>query len=391
MNYFDRAKQLAGELIGIRRDIHRHPEVGLNTEGTASYIEARLREMGYEPYRVGETGVCATVGVPVKTIMLRADIDALPMGEESGLPFASENEGAAHCCGHDLHATMLLGAAKLLKENESELKGTVKLMFQPGEEPLEGARAMIEDGVLENPHVDAAMAIHVHSLIPNGAIVVFRGPTAASEDIFTITVHGKGCHGSTPEEGVDPIAVACHIHTMLQQLQARELGSSKVGVLTVGSFTAGKAPNVIPGTAVMSGTIRTFDTEVQEMLKRRLVEISEGVAASLRATAEVTFAPHYTIPLVSDEVMSSEVNDALLKIFSGKQVRYVANPFAGSEDFAFVAERVPSTYVVLGASVGPDAIYGQHHPKVQFNEGCLPVGAAVHAQAATEWLARNAE
>lgn len=390
MEYFSRAKELVPELVGHRRHLHQHPELGMDVANTAAYVTEQLTAMGYEPYRVGGNGVCATVGKPGKTILLRADMDALPLTEESGLPFASENPGVAHCCGHDLHTAMLLGAAKLLKENEDALEGTVKLMFQPAEETLEGARAMIKDGVLENPHVDAAMAIHVNSMVPCGAMIVFHGPTAASQDLFTVNVKGKGCHGSRPDEGVDPIAIMCHIHTAFQQIEARELSAGQIGVVTVGMMQAGTAPNAIPETATMTGTIRTFDNEVRERIRTRLCEISENVARAFRGSAEVEYSPRYAIPLVSDEQMSAEVRDALLKIFPEKQVRYLAKSFPGSEDFAFISEKVPTTFMVLGASIGPSAQYGQHHPKVQFNETCLPLGAAAHAQAATEWLSTNA-
>lgn len=389
MDYLSRAKELAPVLVENRRCLHRHPEIGMDTDYAARYVTARLMEMGYEPYRVGGTGVCATVGKPGKTILLRADMDALPIDEESGLPFASEIPGAAHCCGHDLHTAMLLGAARLLKENEDHLEGTVKLMFQPAEETLEGARAMIDDGLLENPHVDAALGIHVNSKVPAGAILVFHGPTAASQDQFTITVEGKGCHGGRPNEGVDPISIICHIHTALQELQARELAAGEIGVVTVGTISAGTAPNAIPSSATMSGSVRTFDAGVQDMLKERIAQIADGVATAFRGVVTTEFSPRYAIPLVSDEAVSTEVRDALLKIFPEKQVRYIAKSFPGSEDFSFVAERVPTVFTVLGASIGPDAEFGQHHPKVQFNEMCLPLGAAVHAQVATEWLAAN--
>lgn len=388
--YFERALQLVPELVQHRRAIHQNPEVGLDLPDTARYVFDRLTELGYQPQMVGG-GVCACVGRPGKTFLLRADMDALAMTEDSGLPFSSVRPGAAHCCGHDLHTAMLLGAARLLKEREQELAGTVKLMFQPGEESLTGARAMLEAGILEHPGVDAAMAIHVNSMVPTGALIVFHGPTAASSDNFTLRVTGKGCHGSRPDEGVDPIAISCHIHTALQQLQARELPAGETGVLTVGSIHAGTAHNIIPNDAVMTGTIRTFQNEVREMLRRRLVEISENVAKAFRGSAQVEFSPNYAIPLVCDEGVAAQVRDALGQIFKPDQVRYLAKTFPGAEDFSFVADQVPTSFVVLGAKIGPDAQYGQHHPKVQFNEKCLPIGAAAHAQAATQWLAAAAD
>lgn len=387
-DYLQRAIELAPELVQHRRTIHQNAEVGLDLPDTVRYVWDRLVEMGYEPQKVGG-GICATVGKPGKVFLLRADMDALPMEEESGLPFASQRPGAAHCCGHDLHTAMLLGAAKLLKEHESELQGTVKLMFQPGEECMTGARAMLAAGLLENPHVDAGMAIHVNSMVPAGALLVTHGPMAASSDIFTVRVTGKGCHGGRPCDGVDPISIICHIHTALQEIQARELWPGDIGVLTIGSMHAGSASNVIPNEAEMTGTIRTFDTKVQETICRRLVEISQGIATTFRGSATVEFAPGKAIPMICDDGVAKDVNEALLQLFPEKQVRLFSKNFPGSEDFSYITNEIPATFVALGASIGPDAKYGQHHPKVQFNEKCLPIGAAAYAQAATVWLAKH--
>jgi len=389
MSYLDRAIELAPGIVKDRRLLHSKPEVGMDLENTSEYVWNRLKEMGYEPERVGRNGVSAVAGRPGKTILLRADMDALPMEEESGLAFASQNPGAAHCCGHDLHTAMLLGAAQILKEHEEELEGTVKLMFQPGEECLGGARAMIEGGILENPKVDAAVAFHVNSGVPAGAVLVFRGPTAASSDSFTVTVRGKGCHGSRPDEGIDPIAIACHIHTALQELQARELKAGEIGVMTIGSIHGGTTFNVIPDEAKLQGTIRTFDNEVREKLRQRLTEICEGVAKAFRGTAEVQFEPGYTVPMICDRELAAEIKESLTELFSEKQVRFMEKSFPGSEDFAFVAQQVPAVFLVLGARVEEKEVYGQHHPKVQFNEKCLPVGAAAYAYAAASWLKKQ--
>lgn len=388
MSYLDRAIELAPGIVKDRRLLHSKPEVGMNLEHTQEYVFNRLTEMGYEPERIGG-GVCALVGRPGKTLLLRADMDALPMEEESGLPFASQNPGAAHCCGHDLHTAMLLGAAQILKEHEDELKGTVKLMFQPGEECLGGARAMIEGGILKNPDVDAAMAFHVNSGVPAGAVLAFKGPTAASSDSFTITVRGKGCHGSRPDEGIDPISIASHIHTALQELQARELKAGEIGVVTIGSIHGGTTFNIIPEEVTMQGTIRTFDNEVREKLRSRLQEICEGVARAFRGSAEVRFEPGYTVPMVCDPKLAEDLKRELTELFSEKQVRFVDKSFPGSEDFAFIAQKVPAAFLVLGARVEGDEVYGQHHPKVQFNEKCLPVGAAAYAYAAAGWLEKQ--
>ena len=319
-------------------------------------------------------------------IGLRADMDALPIQEESGLPFASSTDGKAHCCGHDLHTAMLLGAAKLLKERESELTGTVKLLFQPGEENMKGAKAMIRQGILESPHVDAAMAIHVNSVVPTGKLLVFTGPACASSDLFTIKIKGRGGHGSTPNKTIDPLNVAAHILISLQELQARELKAGETGVLTIGSIQGGDTFNVIPSEAVMKGTIRTYSSEVQELLIRRMKEICDATAMAFRAEAEVIFDPNYAIPLVSDAQVAADARSYLADLFPQDQIKDIRKSFPGSEDFAFISEKVPSVFIVLGANVVPGTPYGQHHPKVVFHEDCLPIGAAAHAQIAMEWL-----
>lgn len=388
--FLKRAEEMADELVAMRRRFHENPEIGMDTVNTAAFVADKLKEMGYEPQMSAGTGVTATVGkAGGKVLLLRADMDALPMQEESGLEFASKTPGAAHCCGHDLHTAMLLGAAKLLKEEEESLEGMVKLLFQPAEENMQGARAVIRDGILENPHVDAAFAIHVNSIAQCGRLLVFAGPTCASSDLFTIHIKGHGGHGARPEETVDPLNVASHIHIALQELQARELRAGETGVLTVGCIKGGSTFNVIPDEAVMLGTVRTYNKEVREMLLGRMKDIAADIAHAFRAEASVTLSDNYTIPLVSDKAMAEFAIDSFREIVPQEQVVSMNKAFPGSEDFAFIADQVPTLFVVLGATIKKGVEYGQHHPKVQFNESCLPVGAAAYAQMACEWLKKN--
>lgn len=388
--FMKRADEIAEELVLYRRRFHQNPEIGMNTTATATFVAEKLREMGYDPQIIAGCGVTATVGkAGGKVLLLRADMDALPMQEDSGLEFASKVDGAAHCCGHDLHTAMLLGAARLLKEQESSLEGMVKLMFQPAEENMQGARAMIEAGILENPKVDAAMAIHVNSIAVCGRLLVFAGPTCASSDLFTIKIKGHGGHGARPEETVDPLNVAAHIHTALQELQAREIRAGETGVLTIGCMKGGSTYNVIPNEAVMMGTIRTYNKGIRETLITRMQEIATGIAHVFRAEATIEFSDNYTIPLVSDQKMATFAIDALRKALPEDQILPMHQSFPGSEDFAFIADKVPTLFVVLGATVKKGVEYGQHHPKVRFNEACLPVGAATYAYLAAEWLKKN--
>lgn len=384
------AQALSGELTEMRRHLHRHPELGLDTKNTAAFVFDKLTEYGYRPQYIGTNSVTATVGNGGgKVFLLRADMDALQMPEESGLPFASVEPDKAHCCGHDLHTAMLLGAAKLLKAHEAELEGTVKLLFQAGEENMQGGRDVLNAGILKNPDVDAAMAIHVNSIVPCGRLLVFTGAATASSDLFTIHIKGRGCHGSRPDEGIDPLNAAAHIHIALQELQARELAAGETGVLTIGCMQGGTTFNVIPDEAKLMGTIRTYNNEVRENLRQRLQDIVHHTAAAFRAEATVEFSDNYTVPLVCNPELSKQTLTALKALYPGDEVRPMPKSFPGSEDFAFIANEVPSVFVVLGANAVPGTKFGQHHPKVQFNEDCLPIGAAAHTQAAIEWLKHN--
>ena len=281
------------KLIADRRYLHTHPGTEFDIEDTLAYVKKELIDMGYEPKECGKAGLVALAGgkKPGKVFLLRADMDALPIREEADVDFASTN-GKMHACGHDMHTSMLLGAARLLKAHEDEICGTIKLMFQPAEEVFEGSNDMIQAGVLKNPDVDVALMIHVMAGMPlptGTAIVCDGGVSAPAADYFTIRIQGKGCHGSMPNNGVDPITAAAHIITGLQEIHARELALSDEAVLTIGTIHGGGASNVIPDSVELGGTIRTYDEDVRSFLKTRMTEIAEGIATSFRATAEVSF------------------------------------------------------------------------------------------------------
>lgn len=382
----ERAMAMNDEIVANRRTIHQNPEVGHNLPNTVKLVKEKLTAMGYEPKDVCEGGVSVTVGGKRggKTILLRADMDALPMEETSGLPFCSTN-GYGHTCGHDMHAAMLLGAAKLLKEDEDELEGTVKLMFQPAEEMLSGANAMIQGGILENPKVDAAMALHVFpgDLHP-GVLATNVGPIAASADMIIIKIKGHGGHGSEPEKAIDPINVGVHIHLAMQELIAREVGAQETVVLTFGAFNAGNASNIIPETAEMQGTLRAFNNELREHLKKRIVEVATGVANTFRATAEVEYRVG-TPANINDAEMTKEVSGYVTE--AGMKV-VEAPRMMGSEDFAYVSSQIPSVFFSLGAG-GDDECYhrgNNHSPLVVFNEDCLHYGVATLVTGAENWL-----
>ena len=397
MDFLNEAKAMEQELVENRRWLHSHAEVAFDLSQTKAYVRAKLEQMGYSPADCGKAGLVVTVGgkKPGKVFLLRADMDALPIPEESGEEFASEN-GAMHACGHDLHTAILLGAAKLLKAHEEEIPGTVKLMFQPAEEIFEGARDMIACGVLENPRPDAALMLHVTAAIPMPAgmfIVCAPGVSAPAADYFTIRVQGKGCHGSAPQNGIDALTAASHILLALQEIHARELAPSEEAVLTIGTFHGGTASNVIADSAELGGTIRTYDEKTRAYLKERMTVIAESVAKAYRAEAAVEFGSGCPT-LVNDGDLAKQIRESLAGLLGQRMVLNAADlggmRGGGSEDFAYVSQQVPALMLARAAGE-PEKGYAfpQHHPKVRFDESVLPIGAAAFAHAAVEWLEKN--
>jgi hippurate hydrolase len=397
----NQAAALQNTLIENRHYLHSHPETGFDLKNTVSYVKKELENMGYKPVECGKAGLVATAGgkKPGKVFLIRGDMDALPVTEESGVDFASTN-GNMHACGHDMHTSMMLGAARLLKAHEAEIDGTVKLMFQPAEEIFEGSKDMIKCGLLENPHVDAALMIHVMAGMPFPAgtvIVSSPGVSAPAADYFEIKVQGKGCHGSMPNTGVDPLNVAAHILIALQEIHARELAMSEQAVLTIGTINGGTASNVIPDTVTLGGTIRTFDEDTRSFIKSRMTEITEGIASSFRASAEVIWGSGCPT-LLNDKDLSVCVSGYVKELLGKEKAFSVAelqamssgqgaSKSAGSEDFAYVSQEVPSIMLALAAGE-PDKgyMYPQHHPMVRFDESVLAPGSAVYVYTAMRWL-----
>ena len=387
MDIYSEAKAIKDEAIENRRFFHKNAEAGLDMPAAQEYVINRLNEYGLKPEKCGH-GVTALLGRGTPVLLLRADMDALPMEEMSGEEFACTN-GNAHACGHDFHAAMLLGAAKLLKERESELKGTVKFMFQPAEETFEGSRDMIENGILENPHVDAALAFHVApgKMLP-GLFMYNSGKVMMnSVDGFRIDIRGKGGHGAYPNLSVDPLRIAVRIYTELEALIAREANPEKTCVLTVGQIHGGNAANIIPDSAFMEGTLRTNDKEEREKLVRRIAEVSQGIAALCGGSASVTKLSDVP-PLVCDSELTEKMAGYMNELGI---VRPVPDMKANaSEDFASVAERVPSVFMYLSAGFDDErGDYSAHNPKVRFNEDVLPLGIASLVHCAVRWLEDN--
>ena len=392
MEYLKRATEINPEVIANRRYLHQHPELAFDLGNTVRFVKEKLTEMGYAPADCGDHGVVALAGGkrPGKCILIRADMDALPMKEESGLEFSSLTDSAAHTCGHDTHTAMLLGAAKLLKEMEDEIPGTVKLMFQPAEEMGTGAENMLKAGVLENPHVDASFGIHIFAAVPAGVLVYGNGPMLSSCDVFEITVKGKGGHGSMPNDTVDPIMVGAHILTALESINSREIAPDSFGVLTVGCFQSGSKFNIIPDTAFMTGTIRTFDNEVREFMKKRLTELAEGTARAYRAEATVSF-PTQICAVNTDKDVARIVGESVAAAVGAPRVIGNFKPIAGSEDFGYITSEVPSTFFGLGGCPTDYPAYPQHSPNIRFNEDAFPVGVAAYVSGAIGWLQSQAK
>ena len=398
---WEEAAKLQETLVTDRRYLHAHAETGFDLKDTLAFVKKELQEMGYEPVECGKAGLVALAGgkKPGKVFLIRGDMDALPIQEQADVDFACPN-GRMHACGHDMHTTMMLGAARLLKQHEDEIQGTVKLMFQPSEETFEGSKDMIAFGLLENPKVDAALMIHVMAGMPfeAGTVVVSSpGVSAPAADYFEITVRGKGCHGSMPNTGVDPLNAAAHILIAIQEIHARELAMSDQAVLTIGTMNAGTAANVIPDSVVMGGSLRTFDEDTRSFMKERLIQISEGIAKAFRAEAEVTFGSGCPT-LVNDKELAvcaeKYVKELMGKgrAFSAEELNAMSSgekssKTAGSEDFAYVSQEVPSIMLALAAGQPQKGYcYPQHHPMVKFEEDVLAGGSAVYAYTAMRWL-----
>lgn len=397
--FLDEAKNLEKIIVNHRRFLHQNPEIGFNISKTSEYVKKCLEEMGYKVKKCGKNGLVALIGNKEnKVFLLRADMDALPVEEETDLEFKSTN-GKMHACGHDMHTAMLLGAAQILKQHEKEINGIVKLMFQPAEEILEGSKDMIKAGILENPKVDAGLMIHVMVGVPlkTGSIIVANvGNSAPSADYFEIIIRGKGCHGSSPHTGIDPINVAAHLVIALQEIMTRELPISERVALTIGQITGGSVANVIPDKVCLKGSLRTFREDTREYVKKRILEISTNISNTFRATSNVEFTSGCP-PLKNDKELVNDVGE-ILKELLGKNKVYSAEKFvqnnsggngvtAGSEDFAYISQEIPIVMLALAAGEPKDGYtYPLHHPKVTFDEKALAVGSVVYAYSAIKWL-----
>lgn len=363
--------------------------MGYEEEQTSTLVQARLRDLGI-PFRSGlaKTGVVAQIKGEHgdgPCVLLRADMDALPIQEKSGVPFASEVPGVMHACGHDAHTAMLLGAAQLLLERKSGFAGTVKLMFQPAEEGGGGAARMIDDGLLDDPPVDAAFMLHVWPDLDVGTVSYGPGPLLAGADAFTITVEGRGGHAAQPHRTIDPIVVGAQIVTAIQTLVSREVDPIYPAVVTIGGFNAGNKSNVIPDQAVLLGTVRAFDDSLFTHLEQRVREVATGVAAALGAKVSIEFDMRYP-PSICDPDMAERLGESARSLL-GPEAVLLAQPEMGAEDFAFVLQKVPGAMLWLGvkdpAWLQPKPV---HTATFDIDESALPIGSSALAGVALDYL-----
>ncbi|MBV9561625.1 MAG: amidohydrolase [Bradyrhizobium sp.] len=371
-------------LAAIRRDLHAHPELGLEEHRTADLVARTLEQWGIEVHRgIGRTGVVGVLrsGNGNRALGLRADMDALPMEEMTDLPFRSTVPGVMHACGHDGHTTMLLGAAKYLAETR-RFSGTVHFIFQPGEEGCGGALAMLEDGLFERFPCDVIYGLHNRTGMEIGTVAVRDGVAMAGGAFFDIAVTGKGSHGARPEMSIDPVLTACHLATALQSIVSRNVNPRDPAVVSVTKVAGGDAYNVIPHSATISGTARFFAREVAEQIEVAMRRLAEGVAAGFGATAELDWRLIFA-PTVNAKEPAEAVRKAAVSLVGADRFASDKPPVMGSEDFAFMLEKVPGAYFNVGNGPG----FAPHHPGYMFNDDAIPYGAGMFAQIVEQELA----
>ena len=380
----DAIRAYAPELTALRHDFHTHPEIGMEEHRTAGIVAQKLAEWGIEVHQgVGRTGV---VGVLKRgdgpSIGLRADMDCLPMHEQTNLEYRSRTPGRMHACGHDGHTAMLLGAAKYLAAS-GDFKGTVNFIFQPGEEGMGGALAMLEDNIFDRFPCDFIFAMHNRPGMAVGTYAISPGPSAAGGAFFDITVNGRGAHGARPEGSIDPVLTAAHITTALQSIVARNVAPSDTAVLSVTRIVGGDAYNVIPQSAVISGTARAFRREVMAQMEDGMKRVAAGVAAGFGATADVDFRVIFA-PLINDAAQTDAIADAAASLVGEAAVDRAKPPGMGSEDFSFMMEKVPGAYIQVGNGDSAQL----HNPAYNFNDEATPFGAGLLATLVERKLAK---
>ncbi|HET7269646.1 MAG TPA: M20 family metallopeptidase [Rubrobacter sp.] len=374
-------ERLGEKIVALRRDIHREPELGFDTEKTAEKVLAALEGLPLEiETGIAQNGIVATLRGEGPTVALRADMDALPIQEDTGLSFASEIEGRMHACGHDGHTSMLVGAAHALSGMRDRLNGTVRFVFQPAEEGGGGGKVMVEEGVADD--VSSIFALHLWPGLPFGKVATKAGPIMAAADAFEMEIKGSGGHGAMPHLTADAVVIAAQVVTALQTVVSREVDPVEPAVLTVGEIGAGTAFNIIPEKARLGGTVRTLNAALRERMPGRIEEIARGVAKGMRGDVKLDYDFSYPVT-VNDEGAADRALGVAEGLFGGESVLELPNPSMGAEDFAYFLQKVPGAFIWLG--VGED-VSGLHTPQFAFEEDVLPRGSALLAALALESL-----
>lgn len=377
-------KTLTPNIIAWRRHLHAYPELGFEEYHTAEYITNILHEIGLKTERFAKTGVVANIGTDSgKCIAIRADMDALPLREETGLAFSSCNEGVMHACGHDAHVAILLGVASLLSKI-SMPNVNMKFIFQPSEEHLpSGAKQMLAEGVLQKPKVDAILGFHVYPYLPVGTVGIRKGVIMAATDTFSVEVQGKGGHGAAPHNSVDPIVTAAHMITALQTIVSRKVNPTEPAVVTVGTIHAGERPNVIPEKLVFTGTVRSISPSTRKFLEAEIIRILNSLAESAGAAVKVTYQ-HGHGPLINNEELTRFTKQVLDKTFGETTVHILDAPSMAGEDFSCFAEAIPANYIFFGAA--GEKVHPWHHPCFTINEDVLPFAVKALATLVLQYL-----
>lgn len=388
----DEAGALLDEAIRVRREIHERPELDLHNPRTQELVMEELSSMGFDDLQTGQD--CSSVVTTLQgdrdgpTILLRADTDALPMPEDTGLNFASRVDGAMHACGHDAHTAMLLGAARLLMGRRRGIAGKVVFAFQPGEEGHGGAAVMLREGLIEKNGAEAAFAIHQTPTVPSGWLVTKPGPILASADEFTITIRGRGGHASQPHDALDPIPVACELVQAMQTMVTRKVDAFNPAVVTVARITAGTTSNVIPECAEIEGTVRSVSERTRALVLENIRRLAEGIASAHGATAELEFPGGYPVT-VNDDGFAAFAADVCRKVVSDSFVP-MPSPAMGAEDFSYILQKVPGAMVFLGTHPGGDGpVAPNHSNRMVIDESAMATGIALHAAIALEFLGQQ--
>lgn len=393
-DYLSQAQELFPYTQSLRRDFHMHPELGFREFRTSGIVAQELEALGLEVTKgIGKTGVVGLLegSKPGPTLLLRFDMDALPIQEENQTDYVSLYNSVMHACGHDGHTAIGLTVARMLHDHREELAGTIKFCFQPSEEgnngeEVGGAEMMMRDGVLDSPRVDLSLALHLWNEKPFGWLGIAGGPVMAGADIFTIKVTGRGGHGAIPQQTIDPVVAAAHIVSALQSIVARNVAPLETAVVSVTTLNAGTAFNVIPQTAELTGTIRTFDTGVRQKVLQRFEQIARGVGEALGCQVDVE-VKRMTPALVNDKAITSTVQEAARRTLPASDLDMAGYITMGAEDMAFMQEKVPGCYFFVGSNDAARGLdYGHHHPKFDFDEQALVHAAALMAAAAMDVL-----